>query len=269
MWFFCVLNISICLSWGMDGSQHPQKKLTLRIPSALVQAAQERSANERIQGTLVNVVQTVREEGELPRQPVADVRFLQYDPPEPPPPLPYPVFDNVHDEERPDRFWTPGSMDLGDDDLKLLELGNMDDALEEWLDALSTTPLYLVRFDAPRLRYLTFCESSRKRLIGKYLEYLVSDSTTAEYTTLRSLSARIPPERIKQEGLLHTLLCTAPQCGHKESQLSAEELTVKMILHHMIEHQSKETWYQKVDRRIKESFEEALTALKEESQCDK
>jgi hypothetical protein len=34
----------------------------------------------------------------------------------------------------------------------------------------------------------------------------------------------------------------------------------------MIEHQLDSEWYQQIDRRIKESFEEALAALKDESE---
>lgn len=194
---------------------------------------------------------------------------LNYDPPTPPPPLPYPVFEDTCASKRTfpivyaPAFREPNGFD---DDLDVPEFGDIDDALPELMDDIGTTPLYLVRFDAPRLRYLVFCECSRKRLIGKYLEYLLSDSTTAEYTSIRSLSTKMPRECIKQEGLLYTLSCNVPYCSHRESQLSVEELTVRMIVHHLIEHQNKATWRQKIDRRIKQSFEEALAALKDVSE---
>ncbi len=230
MWFLIVLNMCACVCWGMEGDdQPPQKKLTVRVPGAMVKAVQARP---------------------IPRVP-------SYDPPTPPPPLPNPVFLNDH--------VTPLIFNA-EDDLNLPELGDPDTAFAEWLDAISVTPLYLVRYDMHRLRYLTFCECSRKKLILKYLVYLVSDPTTAEYTSIRHLSEHMPAECIKREGLLHMLLCRVQQCGHVEAQLSVEELTVKMLVHDMIEHQADSEWYQRIDRRIKESFEEALQALEDESE---
>ena len=235
----------------MDGEgQRPQKKLMIHIPAAMAKAVQARSI----------------------------AQAPSYDPPVPPPPLPNPVFPNDHVAEPRPPGWqhvtalaspteeiklSPSTINF-DDELELMDLDDIDEAIEEWFDALSTKPLYLVRYDIHRLRYLTFCECSRKRLISKYLAYILSDATTAEYTTIRSLSATIPVQCIKQEGQLHTLLCSVQQCQYVESQLSVAELTVKMLVHHIIAHQKESTWYQRIDRRVKGSFEEALKALEEE-----
>lgn len=186
-----------------------------------------------------------------------------FEPPIPPPPLPLPIVAESSVDQKEIEY----TFQLSDDaDLFELNSEELGVELNTWLNTMpdpAVAELYLVRFDSRLCRHITFCDGSRKELIRKYVMHVANDTTTPEHQTIHTFSEKLPEEQIKERAGSYVLACIVKGCLYQETQLSVKELKVKMFLHHLIEHQRDSEWYQSIDRRIKENFEEALEALKE------
>lgn len=169
------------------------------------------------------------------KPPIEVVKVLNYDPPNAPPRLPVAAPEP--------QFKVP--------------------VVSLHLEPTATSTFYLVRYDNQLVRHLTFCATRRTDLLRQYLVYLLSDPTVPEYTTIRTLlREKFPHTLVKQKGLGYSLDCVEDRCGYTEVQPSSDQLLLKIFEHYLVEHLKESAWYQRINARIAESFEDAIATLK-------